>query len=95
MGAEYVEYKIKAKTQTELRKMFEVLQENAAYEHGHSYSGDINMANGLKIENKVFLTYKEAENYLSEKTEKWGSAIAVEVKNEKENYYLIGAVCSS
>lgn len=95
MGAEYVSYKVKAKSVAELNEKFNELQENAAYEHGHSYSGDINMANGLKIDKKIFKDYITADNYIADTAEKWGHAIAVEVTTEKETYYLIGAWCSS
>lgn len=95
MGAEYVSYKVKAKSVAELNEKFDLLQKKAQHNYGYSYSGNINMATGLKIDKKIFKEHYSADNYIADTAEKWGPAIAVEVTTEKETYYLIGAWCSS
>ncbi len=101
MGAEYIERELPDLTIKELKSKFAEMQDEAAYENGHSYSGDINMAPGLDLKlEKVFNSYDEASDYLNGTVKKWENAIAVrfkykdESKNEKIGI-LIGALCSS
>lgn len=95
MGAEYIEFRIKAKSLADLKKQFQKKQEVAAYEHGNSYSGDINMADGIEVHNGVYLAENLASDYIFKTAKKWEEAIAVLVTEKEETFYLIGAWCSS
>jgi hypothetical protein len=96
MGAEFDSFTIKAKTTSEVRRRFEVEQEQATYDDGHSYSGRINMATDIKFEDRVFNSRIEAEEYVSNTAEKWGPAIAVQYKDNNGNLtWFVGAWCSS
>lgn len=66
----------------ELKQHFQIDQTQDRYENGNSYSGGIGMATGLHIcLDKKFGTEREAYDYLSDKAEKWGPAIAVKFDN--------------
>lgn len=96
MGAEYCTMVVKGQNREEARKQFEQEQENDRYENGHSYSGGLGMAPGLKFTGEHFSSYEEADEYLSSTCEKWEDALAVSYKDENGNTnFLIGALCSS
>lgn len=67
-------------TQEQLRARFAKMQEDAAYENGHSYSGSWNMLNGLSIRETVFDSVRKAETYILDNTEKWQHALAVRAR---------------
>jgi len=60
-----------------LEKKFKDHQSMLAEESGHSYSGRLNMCNGLKIFYSTFNSKNEAQDFIRTKWEKWGPAIAV------------------
>lgn len=65
----------------ELRRKFEAHCSEAMHEHGHSaYNGTLSTTSGLQIDNKTFDTKREAEDYVSNNTNKWGSSLAVRYK---------------
>lgn len=101
MGACYIERSLKDQVVKNLKSEFKELQKQAAYENGHSYSGDINMAPGLDFElHLVFDSRTAASEYLQNRVRKWENALAVKYKfKDKEGVdkigILIGALCSS
>lgn len=60
-----------------VEKLFRDHQEDCEHESGCSYSGRLNMCNGLVLENKIFNSYYEAQKYISSKFKKWENAIGV------------------
>ena len=95
MGAWYLDYTIKGGNRLRVEKEFNRLREVAAYEHGNSYSGEINMKRKLEFTHKRFKSYNEASEYLSETCDKWGPALVVEYRNsEGQLVWLVGASCS-
>ena len=96
MGAWYTERVVKGGNEKYVRDQFKHIQDEAAYENGHSYSGDINMANGIKFTGERFKTHKEASTYLSNTAQKWEEALVCQYRNDKgQLVWLIGAWCSS
>jgi hypothetical protein len=95
MGAWYTDYTVKGGNETYVRRKFSELQKNAAYEHGSSYSGEINMAHGLEFTGKIFKSYLEASEYISETAEKFGAALVVQYRNNAgQLVWLIGGLFS-
>ena len=64
-------------SETKLEIEFKDHQSMCASESGNSYSGRLNMCNGLDIQDRVFNSYNEAEEYITSKFQKWENAIAV------------------
>lgn len=99
MGANFVSIKMRGDLNPgEMRRDFELMQDQDRYENGHSYSGGIGMARGLKILSYPnFINDKDAENWLVEHCEKWEEAKAVQIKDKDGmvGHYIIGAWCSS
>ncbi len=80
MGASFDSLTFKACDEQTMRNKFRKYQDDACEEHGSgSYAGHIGIAAGLQVSTKVFKTKREAEDFLVEKAEKWGPAIAVKV----------------
>ena len=96
MGATYSEKSFNGKlTKEELKVAFKSYQDACAYESGHSYSGQLNMCEGLKIEDEAFESYEEASRYLDDTVVKWENAIAVKTKDHKgREIWLVGGCCS-
>lgn len=92
MGANYGSMTLKGSmTRNEVKAHFKARQEADAYDCGHSYSGAWNMCEGLRFEAKHFPSYEAADNYVSENTDKWGSALCVTFTNENgESAWYIG-----
>lgn len=98
MGANFVSLSIRAPDQIAACRIFEEAQRRCRYENGHSYSGGIGMADGLKFLAWVFETKQEADDWLADHAEKWEAALAVRVAPKDptvEPYWRIGAWCSS
>ena len=94
MGANFVDLvfeKTKLKTKKEVSEHFRIVQDQDTYENGHSYSGTIGMASGLKFEEKVFTDLDAAYDYLDGRCQKWEHAICVET----QSHWVIGALVSS
>ena len=95
MGANFDYFVSKAKTEAALKKEFKSYCDDAAYEDGHSYSGRLNMCNGLEIHSKVFENEDKAYEYVDSTAQKWENAIAVQFKCAEGLRYFVGGVCSS
>lgn len=63
-----------------LKKWVRDASEEDAFAHGNEYSGYWNMCRGLVIEDKIFNSFEEAEEYLQENTQKWENLLAVRAK---------------
>lgn len=84
-------------TKKEVEKLWNNAVEESLYENGHSYSGCIGMlGNGISWDAKEFPTEREADDYLSDKHEKWNNAMGVKYTNsDGKKMWLIGGWCSS
>ena len=93
MGASYISRAIKETSRTDITKKFNEIVDMCIYEYGHdSYNGTFSTMDGLSVKiDKVFSDRDSADDYIAEHTEKWGSAMAVTVKEDnKEPYTVIG-----
>lgn len=80
MGACFDSLTFKACDEKTMREKFKHYQEEACDERGNgSYAGHIGIAAGLHVSTMVFKTQQAAYDYLVNKAEKWGPAIAVKV----------------
>ena len=109
MGCEYSELRLKGTlSKQDVESRFNAHVEECCYDHGHAgYTGTMAEVTGLTITDEVFDTVKGAEDYLdgsfdedtNEYSEgackKWGPAIAVRVKNDNQDQWVIGAECSA
>jgi len=68
----------------EVTKAFEQAQQNDLYENGHAYSGGFGQFTGIEFHDKEFANVDKAEDYVYEKGNKWGPAIAVRFNDGKE-----------
>jgi len=95
MGANFSEEKFKCKRK-DLHKLFKKYVRQLYYEYGHSgYSGTLKECSGLKITDEVFDNENKGYEWLEDNTEKWEAAKAVRIKNDGEDYWLVGGICSS
>jgi len=92
MGAQYISRAIKETGRKDIEKKFREIVEECIYEYGHdSYNGTFSTMSGVSVVNRTFSNRDNAEEYIIDKAEKWGDALAVTVKEEgKEPYTLIG-----
>lgn len=93
MGASLLLHKTNTTDFKKAESEFEAMVEEADWSSGHEYSGDWNMMSGLTNKTNVtFKTEDEAEEYLCDKAEKWGDAIAVMIVDEQDQplYILFG-----
>lgn len=79
MGAEFDDLDLDGTlSEREVKSRFEAYQNECAHESGNSYSGRLNMCNGLVFAQvRVFDSQNEAYEYLQNKCQKWENAIAV------------------
>jgi len=89
-------------TKAEVRERFRQIQDADCFENGHSYSGTIGMASGLKFVDMSFDSIDEAEEWVDDHAEKWEEALCVSAKGflgdgspDKVDFWVIGAICSS
>jgi hypothetical protein len=81
MGAEYCTFYPRGETPEEIRKEFYAKQEELCEEQGRdAYAGHLGICPGLDIEDKVFNSEQEAEEYLEDNCIKWENALAVSYK---------------
>ena len=93
MGANFVTHNYTG-TKAQIAEKFRKDQEQDRYENGHSYSGGIGMASGLRFESAFEADDEEAaETWLDEHCVKWEDAVAVKLKGT-EDKWVIGAVCA-
>lgn len=91
MGACFVGFNKEDCPRAELHTEYKERCKDAAHEHGHSYSGAINMSTGLEISRQTFTDENEADNWLADHAEKWGPAIAVKIESADKTFWLVGA----
>ena len=96
MGAalEVVTYPVDL-TLAEVKAQFAEDQADDRVRNGTEYSGSIGMLRGLKAVPMQFATYKEAEDFIADKQEKWGAALAVKgVDRGGQPAWLVGGWCA-
>ena len=95
-GGDYDYIIVKSTDKSVAKKEFAKAQEEDRHQNGHSYSGGLGMAPGLKFIGKTFKTENEAHDYITDNHEKWNDAWAVTVEPVGgPPYFVIGAWCSS
>jgi hypothetical protein len=96
MGANFATLIVNSIDRSEVRRAFEAEQDRTAYDYGHSYSGELNMAPGLTLELSTELESEDAAlEFLASKAQKWENAIAVTFKDKNgQKATAIGAWCS-
>lgn len=96
MGACNNGYFVETDSKEEVKTDFFNRQETDLYENGHMYSGGIGMAKGLVFDTtQEFDSINEAAEYLNERIEKWGPAIAVRINGQNETGWYYEALCAS
>jgi len=95
MGADFDSIIIEAKTEDELRKKYNLVQEDRAWDYGHrGYTGTFAEAEeGLIIKGGLW-EHNDAEENCKKNHEKWTRAWAYRLKSS-EFLWIIGAWCSS
>ena len=86
MGACYVRHGFEQCSESDLRRMVNAECRQAGYEYGHSYSGNWGekIDSGLKVRSDLsFSSLDEANDWLMDNCEKWGSLIAVKFYSVK------------
>lgn len=80
MGANFDSVTFKPCSKEELKKQFESFQHDMCEENGHdTYAGHIGIAAGLTISSKTFKDENAAYDWISENSQKWENAVAVQV----------------
>jgi hypothetical protein len=81
MGANFQTVQVRETDDKKLRKWFQTYQEELRYEYGHeAYNGTMSNCAGLSIDTEhLFCNDSEAHDYIIDRTDKWGSALAVRV----------------
>ena len=81
MGANFQTVTVDEEDEKKLHKWFANYQKELTYEYGHdTYNGTMSNSHGLSVDtSKMFKTEDEAHDYIIDKTEKWGAALAVRV----------------
>jgi hypothetical protein len=71
--------------------------EDSRYESGHSYSGEIGMAHGIRWTGQRFTDRNAAYDWLEDNAEKWGPALGVALRDTEagKTTFIFGAWCSS
>jgi hypothetical protein len=73
------------KTKKEIQEAFRCMSDEAAYSHGHEYSGSWNMLHGVSFPTeKVFESSRTADTWVMDNAEKWGNAVCVRFKDVKK-----------
>lgn len=80
MGANFSSVTFKACDEKTMREKFNTYQDDMCYEHGSdSYAGHLGIAHGLNVSTMVFKDTNAAHDYIINRAEKRGPAIAVKV----------------
>lgn len=97
MGAQFLSVSIPgSKSKLEVEQEFSKAQVWADQKKGHGWTGDWNMANGLKwASNNPVGNAESAETYLRLMCEKWKEALVVPYKNGDKTDWMIGALCAN
>jgi len=89
MGASNIGFRVGKNV--DLNKWYESAVREAQEEYGTDpYNGTISTTRGIGISSRVFSNENEAEEYVIDHTEKWGSVLAVKVKNDKQEFWFVG-----
>lgn len=93
MGAEFVEYRLKATTRDEAISEVKQIIEMCLHEYWHAgYTGTFAESYGVSLIEKEMNDYDEACDWLLDNCRKWGPVLIV--KTTKDGY-VAGAWCSS
>lgn len=98
MGANFIALNIEAPDEATARYVFDEAQRRCRHNNGHSYSGGIGMADGIKFTPHSFFYEPAADEWLMDNAQKWEAALAVKVvppDDPKGAYWRVGAWCSS
>lgn len=64
-------------------------------EYYPGYNGTIStLDSGIRFHNREFKTYNEAQDFLSEKSEKRGQAQACKYKDGRKKFWMVGGSCA-
>ena len=96
MGAQYnfmvIKDDGKPRPFSDVKTKFDGVMESAAYDYGHAgYTGSWAECDGIVMKGGSFGSADSADEWLQEKAEKWGPALAVRIPQG----WAIGAWCSS
>ena len=84
MGAQFQTVRMpREMSKSDVETRFHGLQESDRWENGHSYSGGIGMADGLEFTRHEFAGMTAAEEWLEANCQKWESAKAVTVTDDR------------
>ena len=94
MGAAFVGKVFRCKRE-DLEKQYSAYIHELEYEYGHGgYSGTLKECKGLEITKMDFKSKEEAGKWLMDNAQKWEPALAVLVRENGEEYFVIGGWCS-
>jgi hypothetical protein len=94
MGASFRTTTFDTTDTQEIKQRYDELVEECIEIYGiDSYNGTFSTTSGIKIINETFTNEECAEEYILERAEKWGDALAVTIKlSDKKPYTLVGAM---
>ena len=98
MGASLVTRKIDSTDSKEVKRQYlEMWEEAREYYGSNPYSGSFStLQKSVDFVYQIFPSEAEAEDYICDKQEKWGNAMAVIIKEgNKQPYTLLGGWCAS
>lgn len=98
MGASLITRRIDSTNSKEVEKQYlEMWNEDRDYYGSNPYSGSFaTLDKSIDFKYQTFPSEREAENYIDKNSDKWGSAVAVIVKEgNTKPYTLIGGWCAS
>lgn len=82
-------------TAEELENRYAKIIKGLRLEYGTDpYSGTLATCSGLSITTREFSERDEADQYISDNTEKWGDALAVILSNETQKGWVVGGWCA-
>lgn len=92
MGASSIFMDVPTTNEKRVISAFKKRVRNDQYEYGHNeYSGTFATFSGLNLKlDQQFESRAKAEDYILERSDKWGNAIGVVVKFGNKKYTLIG-----
>ena len=95
MGANLQIMTVETSVREDVKKAFRQRKEEDLYEYGHdAYSGTFGTLDGLDFYHREVDSYATAKEIIADKTEKWGNALAVPVKEGSKFYYVVGGWCA-
>jgi len=84
MGAHNIEFDIADGPSSDVKKAFDEKRREDKFTNGHQegYSGDFQTVSTVKIEDKIFDTYREAHEYCLDRAQKWEYVVAVKYRED-------------